>query len=992
MNNILNINSNSTTLLENNSKPNQDKNTDEQTNGNKRVSKTISNNSNCSSESSGIGSINNNQPSNDESNINAEDKELAQIAVENTNKIEKINPILKYKSNNKLNIQNRSTKILHPKKEFKLKLHFVNKNQLSKHYINKLQAKNKQKHQKMLGLNNADDDNNDDSMNEAENKLETTNNDYDEEHVAKKIKFSNVNPKKRKLNSSSPIISKQASASFQNELDDDDDDDDDAADFGDEAETDDENDMNDYQDISGESDEQDDFYNDEIEQFEDLDESCADNESRNANNEYFSSDGLVDSVKKSKLKKDKYESSYLFRAMSEILTCQLALTRKVDQVRDNFFMIDRRLKLIEANLKRSSKLTNRSMLGSSENILNENNKTTGLSSIQPRRMQFDDISNDEEPEDSSSCKKIKDDSNLIKKEKSSSSTNEFERNNNNNTNNNIAKSTSSTSPQSISISPLAKHKQYLASMDNVNKNDTNEMISSHKPKLNESIHSAINNALATAAAAASPPTNFQINDQYLRQQMAQKQLMPQHPNEKLIRKSNLAKCNSAPPPLSQTASGLKSAIQAQTPFQASTSTLQQTIPASAASPNFHRRLVASNSAKFAHENKPSITPSLQSHNLLNHNFQTHSNYQRIQQTSQQSQQHHHHHPHHLSQQQAASQNHSSYFVHGSNNPFSSSSHSHSSPGSQMHPSYTSTSNHMNHQSTSSSSLQSSLAHPMHLKQSLHSQLAHSNSSSAYHQNLGLLKSSNQTSNTNSSAVLAAAISAAMASSSNLAASGSNSNFSALPLVESLVQQHQANDYQLDNSNNNSSGNNNNNFNNSSYSAYDDHDYESDDEANYQTDHPSSFIGNSLVQHGPIRHVPSNAVDQLSLSEEAEALVSRDIIKKCIRKAKHRGNFAANLAAELFSKEERITCNCTGTRGKRQLSPRRLNIVKEITYRMYNGNTNTVAILAASGSSAAAAAAAAAHQDFEEAWRKECITAIDAKNRRYFVAFCKILMN
>jgi hypothetical protein len=988
-------------LLENNSKPNsnQDKNTDEQTNGNKRVSKTISNNSNCSSESSGIGSINN-QPSNDEPHINTEDKELAQIAADNSNKIEKINPILKYKSSNKLNIQNRSTKILHPKKELKLKLHVINKNQLSKHYINKLQAKNKQKHQKMSSLNNADDDNNDDSMNEAENKLETTHNDYDEEHVAKKIKFSNLNPKKRKLNSSSPIISKQASASFQNELDDDDDDD--AADFDDEVETDDENDINDYQDISGESDEQDDFYNDEIEQFEDLDESCAD--SRNAN-EYFSSDGLVDSVKKSKLKKDKYESSYLFRAMSEILTCQLALTRKVDQVRENFLLIDRRLKLIEANLKRSSsKSTNRSMLSSSENLVNENNKTTGPRSIQPRRMQFDDISNDEELDDSNRCKKIKEDSNLVKKEKSSSSTNEFEHNNNTNNNNiSIAKS---TSPQSISISPLAKHKQYLASMDSLNKNDTNEMTSGHKPKLNESIHSAINNALAAAAAAAaaassSPPTNFQINDQYLRQQMAQKQLVPQHPNEKLIRKSNLAKCNSAPPPLSQAASALKSAIQTQMPFQpspSSSSSLQTTtLPASAAAPNLHRRLVASNSAKFAHENKPSLAPSLQSHSLLNHSFQTqHSTYQRIQQTSQSQQQHNHHpHHHHLSQQQAASQNHSSYFVHSSsssssNNPFS----SHSSSGSQIHPSFTSNSNsHMSHQSAPSSSLQSSLAHPMHLKQSLHSQLAaHSNSgsSSAYHQNLGLLKSSSQTSQANSSVVLAAAISAAMASSSNLAGSGSNPNFSALPLVESLVQQHQANDYQMDNSNN-SSGNN--NFNNSSYSAaYDDHDYESDDEANYQTDHASSFIGNSLVQHGPIRHVPSNAVDQLSLSEEAEALVSRDIIKKCIRKAKHRGNFAANLAAELFSKEERITCNCTGTRGKRQLSPRRLNIVKEITYRMYNGNTNTVAILAASGSSAAAAAAAAAHQDFEEAWRKECITAIDAKNRRYFVVFCKFLTN
>jgi len=136
-------------------------------------------------------------------------------------------------------------------------------------------------------------------------------------------------------------------------------------------------------------------------------------------------------------------------------------------------------------------------------------------------------------------------------------------------------------------------------------------------------------------------------------------------------------------------------------------------------------------------------------------------------------------------------------------------------------------------------------------------------------------------------------------------------------------------------------------------------------------------------HSAIRHIPSSAVDQLDLSEEIESLVSRDLIKRCIRKAKHRGNFAANLTAELFTKEERISCNCTGTRGKRQLSPRRLNIVKEITFKIYNSNAATAAVLAAAASgnsSSAVAAANSAYHDFEEAWRKECITAIDAKNR------------
>ena len=184
----------------------------------------------------------------------------------------------------------------------------------------------------------------------------------------------------------------------------------------------------------------------------------------------------------------------------------------------------------------------------------------------------------------------------------------------------------------------------------------------------------------------------------------------------------------------------------------------------------------------------------------------------------------------------------------------------------------------------------------------------------------------------------------------------------------------------ENSNNNTSDTNNNN-------NPEDHDYYDsgdDDSVVYQPVDASSFMGSSLVQHAQVRHVPSGNVDQLELSEEVEMLVSRDVIKKCIRKAKHRGNFAANLAAELFNKEERITCNCTGTRGKRQLSPRRLQIVKEITFRMYNSNAATAAVLAAAASgdtSSAANAAKLAYNDFEEAWRKECITAIDAKNRR-----------
>jgi len=100
-------------------------------------------------------------------------------------------------------------------------------------------------------------------------------------------------------------------------------------------------------------------------------------------------------------------------------------------------------------------------------------------------------------------------------------------------------------------------------------------------------------------------------------------------------------------------------------------------------------------------------------------------------------------------------------------------------------------------------------------------------------------------------------------------------------------------------------------------------------------------------------------NDLKIDKDMEDVLSKDVIKRCLRKAKHRGNFAANLAAELFTKDERINGNCTGTRGKRQLSPKRLQLVKDITFQIYSCQS--------------------AHE-VEEFWRKECITAIDAKNR------------
>jgi hypothetical protein len=146
---------------------------------------------------------------------------------------------------------------------------------------------------------------------------------------------------------------------------------------------------------------------------------------------------------------------------------------------------------------------------------------------------------------------------------------------------------------------------------------------------------------------------------------------------------------------------------------------------------------------------------------------------------------------------------------------------------------------------------------------------------------------------------------------------------------------------------------------------DNQDY-SDNEQNIKHRTSATIISNNNNHHNPSLAPYSIPISShfdldnvLHLDKDAETIVPREIIKRCIRKAKHRGNFAANLAAELFSKDERITCNCTGTRGKKQLSPRRLQLVKDITFQMYSCDPS---------------------QDSEETWRKECITAIDAKNR------------
>ncbi len=84
------------------------------------------------------------------------------------------------------------------------------------------------------------------------------------------------------------------------------------------------------------------------------------------------------------------------------------------------------------------------------------------------------------------------------------------------------------------------------------------------------------------------------------------------------------------------------------------------------------------------------------------------------------------------------------------------------------------------------------------------------------------------------------------------------------------------------------------------------------------------------------------------------------VKRIFSLAKSRGNFAALIVQQLYGKHERVISNVMGTRGKRQLSPRRINIVKKLTFNMYP---------------------AASQVEEEMMWKKECVKAIDSKNRK-----------
>ncbi len=89
-------------------------------------------------------------------------------------------------------------------------------------------------------------------------------------------------------------------------------------------------------------------------------------------------------------------------------------------------------------------------------------------------------------------------------------------------------------------------------------------------------------------------------------------------------------------------------------------------------------------------------------------------------------------------------------------------------------------------------------------------------------------------------------------------------------------------------------------------------------------------------------------------------ISPRVLRYCSRVASSRRNFASHLVRQLFSLQEMMTSNCTGSKGKGQLDPRRLLGVREAVFDKWPNK---------------------AGENEQNVWNRECIIAIDEACRR-----------
>ena len=172
---------------------------------------------------------------------------------------------------------------------------------------------------------------------------------------------------------------------------------------------------------------------------------------------------------------------------------------------------------------------------------------------------------------------------------------------------------------------------------------------------------------------------------------------------------------------------------------------------------------------------------------------------------------------------------------------------------------------------------------------------------------------------------------------------------------------EANNSEANNSDNNSTNNYDQDFNNDEQPdcVIDDNDTYNENENNESMgSNNDSLEYNDQSQQS--LNVSNNFASNPNISLSNPNLLSDTEVNRIFSLAKSRGNFAALIVQQLYGKHERIISNVMGTRGKRQLSPRRINIVKKLTFNMYPASNQV---------------------EEEMLWKKGCVKAIDSKNRK-----------
>ena len=98
-------------------------------------------------------------------------------------------------------------------------------------------------------------------------------------------------------------------------------------------------------------------------------------------------------------------------------------------------------------------------------------------------------------------------------------------------------------------------------------------------------------------------------------------------------------------------------------------------------------------------------------------------------------------------------------------------------------------------------------------------------------------------------------------------------------------------------------------------------------------HPTMCTAQQAV-HPQLSQPPPPVLPCPAASDTTASVDDLDSLLLLKNEYSSRRNFALKQAEKLYSKEERLTSNCTGKRGKKQLDQVRLGKIKEATFKLW----------------------------------------------------------